>query len=264
MAYLTIGDTTWDVDGVVFDKDGTLVDFDRLWSGRVEQWARTLATTYVRANSRAIPLESVITDFYSAWGYDPVHRQAFFNSPLATATLSHLVGLAATVMTPGALSVSQATEWAARTGAAIMAAPPTAAEIAPLGPVRPTLERLHTAGVRLAVLTNDDEAPTRQALARLGVASWLTPVVCGDHSLPPKPDPAGLLLIAQTWGVAPARILMVGDSPGDMLAGRAAGLAGCIGIAATPAQRAALADSATVVVASIAALQPAAVMVTRS
>lgn len=264
MTRLVVGDTLWDVDGIILDKDGTLVDFDHLWCERVEQWARTLATACARASFQPISVETVAADLYAVWGYEPLGRRALFNSPLAAATLSQLVGLASEVMTRYALSLSQATEQAARTGAAIMAAPPAATEIKPLGPVRQVLERLHRAGLRLAVLTNDDTAPTRVALTRLGVAAWLSPVVGGDQAWPPKPDPAGLLSIAQAWEIAPSRLLMVGDSAADMLAGRAAGVAGCIGIAATPAQQKALADSAAVVIPSLAAVQPLSVTATHS
>jgi len=41
--------------------------------------------------------------------------------------------------------------------------------------------------------------------------------------LPLKPDPAALLAVIRELGAKPARTLMVGDKPADVLAGKAAG-----------------------------------------
>lgn len=42
---------------------------------------------------------------------------------------------------------------------------------------------------------------------------------------PPKPDPAGILHIAETWGLTGSDVIMVGDSLDDMTAGHRAGAA---------------------------------------
>ena len=51
----------------------------------------------------------------------------------------------------------------------------------------------------------------------------LESVVGGDDAVAKKPDAAPLLLAAARLGVAPARMLMVGDSVNDVAAARAAG-----------------------------------------
>lgn len=40
---------------------------------------------------------------------------------------------------------------------------------------------------------------------------------------PPKPHPAGIHHIADTWGMSTGEMIMVGDSIDDMMAGRKAG-----------------------------------------
>ena len=47
---------------------------------------------------------------------------------------------------------------------------------------------------------------------------------------PAKPDPASVWRLCEQLGVAPDRVLLVGDSAIDMQAARAAGLAAAIGI----------------------------------
>ncbi|GAB4144232.1 MAG: hypothetical protein Fur0037_11980 [Planctomycetota bacterium] len=90
--------------------------------------------------------------------------------------------------------------------------------------VRDFLERLAGAGHPLAVVTNK---PLRfaRAIARHLRLDDLIPVVIGGDSLPQrKPDPAPLLCALQRLGVLDRQGTMVGDSPGDIAAGRAAGL----------------------------------------
>lgn len=88
---------------------------------------------------------------------------------------------------------------------------------------REALEGLKARGMRLALVTNKPHAfiaPILQALALDG----LFEVTLGGDSLPAKkPDPAPLLHVAETLGVAPQAALMVGDSRHDIEAGRRAG-----------------------------------------
>ena len=75
----------------------------------------------------------------------------------------------------------------------------------------------------LAVLTNKPEDLSRAVLAGLGLLEHF-PEVQGGDSLPSrKPDPAGLLLLAERLGVSPENTLLVGDSAIDAATARAAG-----------------------------------------
>jgi len=49
-------------------------------------------------------------------------------------------------------------------------------------------------------------------------------VVTDDDVAAPKPDPEGLLAAARALGLPPGEIVYVGDSPTDLLAGKAAGM----------------------------------------
>jgi phosphoglycolate phosphatase-like HAD superfamily hydrolase len=49
-------------------------------------------------------------------------------------------------------------------------------------------------------------------------------VVTDNDVTAPKPDPQGLLVAARELGIAPRELVYVGDSFGDLAAGRAAGM----------------------------------------
>ncbi len=93
----------------------------------------------------------------------------------------------------------------------------------PYASVRETLAELGNRGIRLAVCTNKADAPTRLLLQAVGLSAHFAAVVGGDvpHR---KPDPRHILSALEPLGVAPAEALMVGDSPNDANAARAAGM----------------------------------------
>ena len=88
-----------------------------------------------------------------------------------------------------------------------------------------TLDELHARGKKLAVLSNKFDAGVKHVMAR-----FLPNVMdfeLGEGPVPRKPDPAGLLLVAETLGVEPARIAFVGDTAEtDMQAAHNAGAYG--------------------------------------
>ncbi len=75
----------------------------------------------------------------------------------------------------------------------------------------------------LAVLTNKPEATSRRILEGLGVAALFDPIVGGDTLPVRKPDPAGIFHLVQRFGLAPASLLLVGDSAIDAATATAAG-----------------------------------------
>jgi phosphoglycolate phosphatase len=89
------------------------------------------------------------------------------------------------------------------------------------------LDALGGAGVALSVLTNKPERLSRAILAGLGLLPRFVAVVGGDTLPTRKPDPAGLRHLAALTGTAPARMLLVGDSPIDVRTAAAGGIAFC-------------------------------------
>jgi phosphoglycolate phosphatase len=90
------------------------------------------------------------------------------------------------------------------------------------------LSALRSEGRTLAVLTNKPGRPSREILERLELARFFSQVVGGDTAVGRKPDPAGLLHLAQRAQVAPSATVLVGDSPIDAETARRAGAVLCI------------------------------------
>lgn len=192
------------IGGIVFDKDGTLFDFQASWG----LWAARFVDDLAGGDpARAEMLGRAIR-------FDPATRTFLPGSPVIAGTpadiagplLEHLPGT-----TPAAL-ISRMN---------LLSAEAPMVEAVPL---RRLFERLRAAGLRLGIATNDGEAPARAHLARAGILDLVDFVAGFDSGHGPKPEPGMLLAFARTFGLHPAEVLMVGDSLHDLAAGRAAGM----------------------------------------
>ncbi|PRE46769.1 phosphoglycolate phosphatase [Burkholderia multivorans] len=87
------------------------------------------------------------------------------------------------------------------------------------------LDELEARGVRWGIVTNKAMRLTAPLVELLGLASRAACVVGGDTTPHSKPHPAPLLHAADLLGLAPGRIVYVGDDLRDIQAGYAAGMA---------------------------------------
>lgn len=87
--------------------------------------------------------------------------------------------------------------------------------------VEETLAALREWGWPTGILTRNSRESTDAMLDRLQLKLDL--VLTRDDA-PPKPDPAGLLHIAQRWELAPAELVFCGDYLFDLQAGQRAGM----------------------------------------
>ncbi len=79
-------------------------------------------------------------------------------------------------------------------------------------------------GVRLGILTRNARELAHVTLEAIGLADcFAVDDILGRDEAPPKPDPGGLLKLAQAWKVEPSQMVMVGDYQFDLACGRAAG-----------------------------------------
>lgn len=93
------------------------------------------------------------------------------------------------------------------------------------------MEFLDSHKVPKAICTRNFDLPVQNLLDTFLPGSHFDPIVTRDFK-PPKPDPAGILHIAKSWGLVEdghngdaSGLIMVGDSIDDMTAGRKAGAA---------------------------------------
>jgi HAD superfamily hydrolase (TIGR01509 family) len=237
------GDALAGIDLVIFDKDGTLIDFQSMWSG----WVRALAGDLESATGRALA-----DPLFDLLGVDRKRGIVRSHGLLAATPMARIREHVGAMLEEHGLT-------AAAAEAALVDSwhPPDPVELArPVTDLRPLLTALRAAGRRLAVATSDDRDPTERTLAGLGVSDLFDELACADDGDAVKPSPAAVFRLCANLAVAPARTAVVGDSPADLAMGRAAGVARVIGVLTGVAERPTLAPLADVVLASIAELAP--------
>jgi len=94
----------------------------------------------------------------------------------------------------------------------------------PFDGVDELLASLESQGIVWGVVTNKPGFLTDDLLVRIGWAPRAAAIVSGDTLPVKKPDPAPVLLACERAGLDPSRCVFVGDDRRDVLAGAAAGL----------------------------------------
>ena len=220
------------IDGLLFDKDGTLFDFRVSWG----RWAQDFLTRIARDAAHARRLGRAIGFDLDSGAFAP-------DSPVIAATAADI----AAALQPELPGMTVA-ELAERIDASAGQAPMSEAV-----PLRPLLSALRGRGLRLGVATNDSEVPARRHLANHGITDCFDFISGYDSGHGAKPGPGMCLAFARALGLDPARVAMVGDSRHDLDAGRAAGMR-VVAVLTGIAGREELEPHADVVLADIGAL----------
>jgi HAD superfamily hydrolase (TIGR01509 family) len=231
------------IELVVFDKDGTLIEFDRMWPG----WVAELAEGLTAATGRPL-----VDQVFGLMGVDRATGTVHPHGLLAATPMARLRELVVETLIDEGIEPDAATAAVAATWD-----PPDPALARPAADLSALLDRLLDRGVRAAVATADDREPTERTLAALGLAGRFAALACADDGHAVKPAPDAVLRIAADLAVPVDRILVVGDAPADMRMGRAAGARRVVGVLTGVGNHATLVPLADLVLASIADLAPA-------
>jgi phosphoglycolate phosphatase len=226
---------------IIFDKGGTLIDFHGMWSEWVMELARRVEDV------TGLP---VTEQLFREMGVDPHSGHIATDGPLATTPMTGLRTLTVDLLCDAGMP-RQASEAAVSD---IWYAPDPVGQVRPLADLAGLFGCLRDSGLKIAVATVDDRAPTEATFAALGIDAFVEALVCGDDGLPIKPAPDMVWAACQATGVAPAQAVVVGDSVTDLEMGRAAGVSLVIGVLSGVAPEDVLAPHADVLLESVAEL----------
>jgi len=192
------------ISAILFDKDGTLFDFQVSWSA----WAVTFLRDLAQGNDDlAAALGARIGFDWQEGGFHPDSCViAGTDEDIIAALLPDLPG---------------ATHAALKTRIGLAAAEAPMQEAVPLAPF---LDALKARGLAVGVATNDSEYAARAHLTSAGILERFDFVAGADSGHGAKPAPGMCLAFAEALGLPPSGVLMVGDSLHDLHAGHAAGM----------------------------------------
>jgi len=229
------------IELVIFDKDGTLIEFHAMWG----TWVGELADRLEAATGLDLR-----DGLYDLLGVDRktglIHAHGLMAATPMSRIRDAVVGYVA-----AAGAGADGAEPAVR---AAWHAPDPVALAQPVTDLPALLARLRRGGRRFAVATSDDREPTERTLAALGVRDEFAALACADDGFRSKPAPDAVLNLCGRLDIPAERAAVVGDSPADLRMARAAGAGRVIAVLTGVGDRASLEPLADVVLDSIADL----------
>jgi len=226
-----------DIKGILFDKDGTLVDFNATWLGVADFMAMDAADGDRWKADRLL----------AAAGFDFASRRFKPDSIFASGTNMDVVELWFPRLSDEdqMLAVARFNEITSVQGSAMAVALPGIVD---------TLAVLHKRSYRLGVATNDSTSGAEKTLVTLGVAQLFDAAYGYDAVANPKPAPDTIQAFCDLTGLKPSEIAMVGDNRHDLEMARAGGCGLAVGVLSGTGTRESLAGIADVVLDSVADL----------
>lgn len=201
------------IRGILFDKDGTLVDFDRTWFAIGDMLALEAA------GGDRLKADRLMAQA----GYDFRAKHFVPDSVFAAGTNADVVALWYPDTEP-----TLRNELVARFNG-ITAVNGAAKAVAVAG-VRDALAALHQGGYRMGVATNDSTAGAQQTILMLGIASMFDAAYGYDAVARPKPAPDTVLAFCDLTGLSPSEIAIIGDNGHDIEMAHNAGCGLAIGV----------------------------------
>jgi phosphoglycolate phosphatase len=192
------------IRGVIFDKDGTLFDFQSTWG----IWTAQILVRIAGSDG------ALLGQLARALGYDTEARRVQPGSVIVAGTPMEIAAVIHGYMP--AMSQTQIFDWLNKEAE-------TAPQVLVTDLHRLTAE-LRRINLGLCVMTNDAENPARAHLASVEALDLFDFVIGSDSGFGAKPDAAPLLALADKMDIPAAACVMVGDSTHDLRAGRAAGM----------------------------------------
>lgn len=225
------------IRGVLFDKDGTLVDYDLTW--RPTNWL------VVRRLARGD--EALARELLGLSGHDPEADRVAPHSIISAGTALELAEV-----------------WGPRLGRRDLAAiareidagfiEGAVANLTAVPGLTETLVALRRLGLHLGLATSDSEEAAHRTLELLGITEHFS-FVCGyDSGHGGKPEPGMVRAFCGAVSLEAPAVAMVGDSHHDLLMGRAAGVGLNVGVLTGPAPAEDLAPHADLVLDDVRGL----------
>lgn len=226
------------IKGVLFDKDGTLLDYFETWMPVNREVAHAVAQGD----------EALAERLLIAGGYVPDGARVRPGSVLAAGNTEEIAACWA-----GHLPGRTTAELVALIDALFVEGGRRhAVPVTGLGSV---LARLKARGLALGVATSDSAAGARASLADFGVLDLLDFLAGYDSGFGPKPAPGPVHGFCAATGLEPGEVAVVGDNLHDLAMGRAAGAGLVVGVLTGTSAHADLAQHADHVLASIVELE---------
>ena len=192
---------------IIFDKDGTLLDFDAFWIVISKYVFTELLEKY---SITSVTVDKILYDM----GY--VNGVVRIDSVLCYGTFKMMSDSAVSTLKNNGIALEDDNAFYQDMVCGYQnhfdkgVVKPTCENLAGL------LEKLIENGAILSLVTTDNPVVTKKCLQCLGVSHLFEKIFCDDGVTPAKPNPYSIDLLCETYGVDKSNVYMVGDTVNDV------------------------------------------------
>jgi len=208
---------------ILFDKDGTLINFSATWVPLIrKRVAFLLKKLEGNEDSEAFLLKS--------WGIDPVSGKVDPRGPCPVSPRTDEIVIGTMALYQQGYPWDESKQWVTQAFDEADADGDWREKVVPIKGIQTFLFRLRRNGFYTALATNDERKDTDAILHHLGMEGLFDITLCAGEVNPPKPHPETIFTVCRKLSVHPHEAVMVGDSVTDMMMGKKAGVVLTVGI----------------------------------
>lgn len=191
---------------IIFDKDGTLLDFEAFWIPVTE---KAVDEILLGAKATHVRKEAVYKAYGIAGGVTDI------TGSLCCGTYDDMTADLQKVLVEYGVNipyetVKKLTVDAYHNNTSAGEFLPTASNL------KSVLESLKEKGAKLFVVTSDDSVVAGKCLKELGIFELFEEILAADGKVPAKPNPYYIEYLAEKYGFEKSEMVMVGDTLTDM------------------------------------------------
>ncbi|WP_138495719.1 HAD family hydrolase [Paenibacillus pinistramenti] len=215
------------IRGILFDKDGTLLDFVSMWGAWAHDVTELVKQRVEEAGAELLVepgrLLGLLRDANGhLTGYDPA-------GPAAMATEEQTTGLLTWQLYAAGMPWNDALREVKAILHTAMEQVKSRRTAEPMPGLVRFAEQCRELGISMGVVTADRTSEAWEHLSWMKLDAHFGTVVGTDRVKNGKPEPDMVLLACSELDLAPGEVLVIGDSNADMQMGKAAGAALAIG-----------------------------------
>ena len=194
------------IKGIIFDKDGTLFDFQKSWG----KWGIKLISKLSNGD------KSLMDQISSVLKYDLEKKEWQKNSQFIAGTVEETASLLLPILSEK--SIEQIVN--------IQRDLSIHLKQQPIPLLNKTINSLCSSGYILGIVTNDLVDPTTTQLIEHKIFSQFQLILGQDSGYGSKPSPGPLLAFCKQFNLKVEEVIMVGDSVHDLIAAKKAQILG--------------------------------------
>lgn len=248
---ISISSDNWrlnDIVGVLFDKDGTLIDSHVYWGRIIERRSTAIIDFYDLS-------KDLFADLCLSMGYCCSNKRLRPEGPIALVSREEVIEVVVAFLQSRSIvpSVETVSELFVREHEAFLEEIFEYIHILP--GVRELLEQLKQHGVKTAVVTTDTVINTNETLRYLGIDNLFAAVIGKESTKEPKATGIPAIAALKLLELNADQVVCIGDAPMDLIMAQKSELKAGIGVATGQITSAALRNYSHYVVTSMQELK---------